>query len=409
MHSSFPATLTPRERALMEAKFEIITSEASYLKSLNLLRNHYMNHPIFRDQNLVNSRDRKSLFAHIVPVHECSERLLSELESCWQDNIMLIGLSKRIYAIAEKYFHVYIGFCEHQGRMDRTLKRLRASKGLFSQNLELLESSSLCCGLNLHSFLMLPMQRITRLPLLIDAVFSKCHPNDDEYENWKMCLAIMNKIVTQCNEAATKSDQAYEIEKISRQLEFNPTVIRPLAIAPAGVLAPGTKPRFLVKKGEFTHLIWRGDDAKLTFGKKFTKVTIYAFLFSDLLVLTKRKGEEQFSVFDYCPRNMLTITSGDALPQVPTKDLNSQTSKNLILMTLLENHQRKTSELVSACALIIIWNIFNFTNFFSAAIMPFSFRTREMATGHASTRVRDSRREIIRTMGLSAGYSQACL
>ncbi|XP_075164008.1 ephexin isoform X2 [Haematobia irritans] len=349
INSMILPTLTPRERALMEAKFEIITSEASYLKSLNLLRNHYMNHPMFRDTNIVNSRDRKALFAHIIPVHDCSERLLSELESCWQDNIMLIGLSKRIYAIAEKYFHVYVGFCEHQGRMDRTLKHLRASKSLFAQNLELLEKSPDCCGLILHSFLMLPMQRITRLPLLIDAVFSKCHPNDDEYENWKMCLAIMNKIVAQCNDAATKSEQAYEIEKISRQLEFNPSVIRPLAIAPAGVLAPGTKPRFLVKKGEFTHLIWRGDDAKLTFGKKFSKVTIYAFLFSDLLVLTKRKGEEKFSVFDYCPRNMLTITSGDVLPQVPTKDLNSQTSKNLILMTLLENHQRKTNELLLSC------------------------------------------------------------
>ncbi|XP_037823877.1 rho guanine nucleotide exchange factor 16 isoform X2 [Lucilia sericata] len=342
-------TMTPRERALMEAKFEIITSEASYLKSLNLLRTHYMNHPVFRDQNIVSSRDRKSLFAHIVPVHECSEKLLTELESCWQDNIMLIGLSKRIYAIAEKHFHVYVGFCEHQGRMDRTLKHLREGKGLFAQNLELLESSPACCGLNLHSFLMLPMQRITRLPLLIDAVFSKCHPNDDEYENWKMCLAIMNKIVTQCNEAANKSEQAFEIERISRQLEFNPSVIRPLAIAPAGVLAPGTKPRYLVKKGELTHLIWRGDDAKLTFGKKFSKTTIFAFLFSDLLVLTKRKAEEQFSVFDYCPRNMLTITSGDSLPQLPTKDLNSQTSKNLILMTLLENHERKTVELLLSC------------------------------------------------------------
>ncbi|XP_065360874.1 rho guanine nucleotide exchange factor 16 isoform X2 [Calliphora vicina] len=342
-------TMTPRERALMEAKFEVITSEASYLKSLNLLRAHYMNHPVFRDQNVVSSRDRKSLFAHIVPVHECSEKLLTELESCWQDNIMLIGLSKRIYAIAEKHFHVYVGFCEHQGRMDRTLKHLREGKGLFAQNLELLESSPACCGLNLHSFLMLPMQRITRLPLLIDAVFSKCHPNDDEYENWKMCLAIMNKIVTQCNEAANKSEQAFEIERISRQLEFNPSVIRPLAIAPAGVLAPGTKPRYLVKKGELTHLIWRGDDAKLTFGKKFSKTTIFAFLFSDLLVLTKRKAEEQFSVFDYCPRNMLTITSGDSLPQLPTKDLNSQTSKNLILMTLLENHERKTVELLLSC------------------------------------------------------------
>ncbi|XP_018804316.1 PREDICTED: uncharacterized protein LOC108978466 [Bactrocera latifrons] len=341
INSCVLATLTPRERSLQEAKFEIITSEASYLKSLNLLRSHFMNHPIFRDTNVVSARDRKALFAYIVPVHECSERLLTEMESCWQDNIMLIGLGKRIYTMAEKYFHVYISFCEHQGRMDRTLRRLKETRGIFAQNLHLLETSPTCCGLNLHSFLMLPMQRITRLPLLIDAVFSKVSSSDDEYENWKMTLAIMNKIVTQCNEAANRCEQAYEIERIARQLEF-PSTIRALAIAPVGVPAAGSKPRFLVKCGELTHFIWRGDDVKLTFGKKFSKVAIYAFLFSDLLVLTKRKGEEQFIVFDYCPRSMLTISSGDL------RDI-SQTHKNLILMTLLENHERKTVELLLSC------------------------------------------------------------
>uniref|UniRef100_A0A0A1X5J7 Ephexin-1 n=1 Tax=Zeugodacus cucurbitae TaxID=28588 RepID=A0A0A1X5J7_ZEUCU len=341
INSCILSTLLPRERSLQEAKFEIITSEASYLKSLNLLRSHFMNHPIFRDTNVVSARDRKALFAYIVPVHECSERLLTEMESCWQDNIMLIGLSKRVYTMAEKYFHVYISFCEHQGRMDRTLRRLKETRGVFAQNLQLLETSPICCGLNLHSFLMLPMQRITRLPLLIDAVFSKVSPNDDEYENWKMTLAIMNKIVTQCNDAANRCEQAYEIERIASQLEF-PSTMRALAIAPVGVPVTGSKPRFLVKRGQLTHFVMRGDDVKLTFGKKISKVAIYAFLFSDLLVLTKRKGEEQFIVFDYCPRSMLTITSGDL------RDI-SQTHKNLILMTLLENHERKTVELLLSC------------------------------------------------------------
>ncbi|XP_055909963.1 uncharacterized protein LOC129944511 [Eupeodes corollae] len=340
-------TLSPRERSLQEAKFEIITSEASYLKSLNLLRSHFMSHHTFHDTTILSSRDRKALFSYITPVHECSERLLSELEACWQDNIMLLGLSKSIYACAEKNFQVYVAYCEHQGRMDRSLRRLKEAKGIFCQKLEELESDSVCCGLTLHSFLMLPMQRITRLPLLIDAVFSKVQPDDDEYDNWKLTLAILNKIVAQCNEAANRCEQAYEIERISKQLEF-PSHIRALAIAPAGVAATGAKPRFLVKKGELVQLIWRGDDAKLTFGKKFIKSNIYAFLFSDLMVLTKRKGEELFTVFDYCPRNMLTISSGDSIPQLPTKDAN-QTGKNLILMTLLENNERKTVELVLSC------------------------------------------------------------
>lgn len=41
---------------------------------------------------------------------------------------------------------------------------------------------------------MLPMQRITRLPLLVDAVLSKLKPDDDEFDNWKMTLALLNKV-----------------------------------------------------------------------------------------------------------------------------------------------------------------------------------------------------------------------
>ncbi|BFF99303.1 rho guanine nucleotide exchange factor 5 [Drosophila madeirensis] len=350
IHSGILPTLKARERSLQEAKFEIITSEASYLKSLSLLRRHFMNNSAFVDSSVLSPRDRKALFSYIVPVHECSERLLTELECCWQDNIMLHGLSRCIYEIAERHFHVYIAFCEHQGRMDRTLRRLKEAKnGVFQQHLEKLEASPSCCGLNLHSFLMLPMQRITRLPLLIDAVFSKESPhNQEEYESWKRTLALVQKVVAQCNEAANRWEQAYELERISKQLEF-PSHIRALAIAPVGVPKQGAKPRFLVKRGELTHLVWRGDDAKLTFGKRFTKSSIYAFLFSDLLVLCKRRGESSFSVFDYCPRSMLTIASGDTLPQLPTKDIKDQAGKNLILMTLLENCDRKTVELVLSC------------------------------------------------------------
>lgn len=194
MFSYFLVTLSQNEQRLQEAKFEILTSEASYLKSLSLLRSHFMNHPAFRDQQHLDAQDRKALFSFIIPVQECSDRLLCDLESCWQDSIMLLGLSKSIYKHAEKYFHVYISYCEHQGRLDRTLKRLKENNGSFKESLDHLENDSILCGLNLHSFLMLPMQRITRLPLLIDAVMTKLKSDDEEFENWKMTLAILNKV-----------------------------------------------------------------------------------------------------------------------------------------------------------------------------------------------------------------------
>lgn len=340
----FSATLTPTEKRIQEAKFEILTSEASYLKSLNLLKSHFMNHPAFRDVNVLGAADRKTLFSYTIPVLDCSEKLLTDLENCWQDNIMLIGLSDSIFKHAECSFRVYVNYCEHQVRLDRILKKLKESNKKFCEVLEQLESDPICCGLSFHSFLMLPMQRITRLPLLIDAVLSKLKADDDEYENWKMTLALLSKIVSQCNEAAHKCEQIYEMQYISRQIEF-PSDISPLPIVPMGIPAPNSRRRALVRRGELVHLIWRGDDGKLTFGKKFTKSTIYVFLFTDLLVLTKKKSDDSYLVFDYCCRSMLTVSSGDVIPQLPTKEV-AMAGKHLILMTLLENHQGKTAELV---------------------------------------------------------------
>lgn len=206
---------------------------------------------------------------------------------------------------------------------------------------------NLFSGLSLHSFLMLPMQRVTRLPLLVDAVLSKLKTDDDEFGSWKMTLAILNKIVSQCNEAAKRSAQSHEMEVLSRQIEF-PQSIRPLAILPVGIPAAGISPtRSLVRRDELTHLVWRGEDnGKLTFGKKFTKTPVYLFLFTDLLVLSKKRSEESFAVFDYCARSMLTVSSGEVIPQLPTKDL-PLAGKHLILLTLLENYDGKMIEMVT--------------------------------------------------------------
>ncbi|XP_050073177.1 uncharacterized protein LOC126561256 [Anopheles maculipalpis] len=348
-NSEILATLTPTEKRLQEAKFEILTSEASYLKSLNLLRTHFVNHPAFRDTRILSSAERKTLFSSIIPVQECSDRLLCDLENCWQDNIMLLGLSHSIYKHAEKHFHVYVTYCEHQAKIDRTLKTLRANKPEFARTLTALESDPVCCSLSLSSFLMLPMQRITRMRLLLDAVLQRCHPeDDDEFSSWESTFVLINRILTQCNDAAHRSEQLYEMELLSRQIEF-PTNVRPLAIVPCGIgAAPSTMHRKLEKRGELVHMLWRGDDAKLTFGKKFSKSNVYAFLFTDLLVLTKKKSDESYLVIDYCQRALLTVSSGDIVPGLPAKEMQTL-GKNLIIMTLLENHEGKTIEMILSC------------------------------------------------------------
>ena len=57
---------------------------------------------------------------------------------------------------------------------------------MFREYLRRLESDKCCQNLNIQSFLLLPMQRITRLPLLILAILNRTpldHPDHDLVEN----------------------------------------------------------------------------------------------------------------------------------------------------------------------------------------------------------------------------------
>lgn len=70
----------------------------------------------------------------------------------------------------------------------------RDQRGRFYEHLCILEQSPACQGLGLHSFLMLPMQRITRFPLLIDAVLKRLDQSDEEYPICQSALSILNHV-----------------------------------------------------------------------------------------------------------------------------------------------------------------------------------------------------------------------
>jgi len=52
--------------------FEVLTSEASYLRSLRVLTEHFLNSRELEDTMII--RDRKTLFSNIHKIQEVSER-----------------------------------------------------------------------------------------------------------------------------------------------------------------------------------------------------------------------------------------------------------------------------------------------------------------------------------------------
>ena len=110
-------------------------------------------------------------------------------------NDPLDGLCEVVRDHAKHHFQVYVKYCSNQVDQGKLLKEL-GENPRFVEALKELESSPVCQALKMQSFLMLPMQRITRLPLLIGAIFSRLEENSAEYEPCQEAMEIIDKVMS---------------------------------------------------------------------------------------------------------------------------------------------------------------------------------------------------------------------
>ncbi|NWV08919.1 ARHGQ factor, partial [Ptilonorhynchus violaceus] len=145
----------------------------------------------------------------------------------------------------------------------------------FKEVLSRIESHEDCRNLPMISFLILPMQRVTRLPLLMDTICQKTPKDSAKYENCKQALKEVSKVhsrVIPVKEGCTCTSQ---VGDEGLKCDF-------LALQPFPLVSSS---RWLVKRGELTAYV---EDTGL-FSKRTSKQQVYFFLFNDVLIITKKK------------------------------------------------------------------------------------------------------------------------
>ncbi|KAJ7401989.1 Rho guanine nucleotide exchange factor 26 [Pitangus sulphuratus] len=282
--------ISQEERKRQEAIFEVISSEHSYLLSLEILIRMFKNS---RELSLTMTKtESHHLFSNITDVYEASKKFFEELEARHQNNIFIDDISDIVEKHAASTFDPYVKYCTNEVYQQRTLQRLLSTNPAFKEVLSRIESHEDCRNLPMISFLILPMQRVTRLPLLMDTICQKTPKDSPKYENCKQALKEVSKLVRLCNEGARKMERTEMMYTINSQLEFK---IKPFPLVSSS--------RWLVKRGELTAYV---EDTGL-FSKRTSKQQVYFFLFNDVLIITKKKSEESYNVTEYSLRDQLVV------------------------------------------------------------------------------------------------------
>ncbi|KAK3096874.1 hypothetical protein FSP39_004312 [Pinctada imbricata] len=324
-------SVTSHERKIQESMFEIITSEASYLKSLNVLIDVFLMSQEFSSEHshkcVITRQERHVLFSNVGAVREASEKFLSDLEERWQQSVFITDICDIIQKNASQRFECYVRYCSNQTFQERATQELM-KRPEFEEAVRRLERDPMCQGLPMISFLLLPMQRITRLPLLVDAICHRLDPATERHRSAKKALDALNRVVRKCNDGARRMQQTEQMCHLVQNLEFK---VKEIPLISAS--------RYLVKQGELTRVMTEA--SKGLFGKgKASKQSVFVYLFNDIFLISKRKGNNIYSVTDYANRNAVHVENIEH----PEKGF-----KNLFRVVLLENYDQRQVEMVFSC------------------------------------------------------------
>ncbi|KAM3617575.1 uncharacterized protein V6R79_008375 [Siganus canaliculatus] len=271
------------ERKLQEAKFELVTSEASYIRSLTIAVDHFM-----LSQELaecLGAQDKQWLFSKLPEVKDVSERFLQDLEHRLEEDILRFDVCDIVLEHCPALRRVYLPYVTNQAYQEQTYQRLLHENPRFPGILARLEEDPVCQRLPLTSFLILPFQRITRLKMLVENILKRTTPGSRDEDTATKAFNELKKIIRECNSSVQSMKRMEELIHLNKKIHFEGKIF-PLI----------SQSRWLVKHGELLEV----DTQMMSISGSKLKIPtkpVYLHLFNDCLLLSRRKDTWKFMVF----------------------------------------------------------------------------------------------------------------
>ncbi|EMD34285.1 hypothetical protein CERSUDRAFT_117167 [Gelatoporia subvermispora B] len=260
--SSALEEIPPRERRRQEAIFELIATEAAYVRDLQLIVEVFY-------ANLLSVLDPKAItviFANVEDLLLTNTTFLSCLEERQKECRLYVDRIGDILKSNMAQMTAYMEYCINQATAAKVLQSMRQSNPELGQRLQRLREDPAARNLDLSSYLLSPMQRITRYPLLIKQIVHYTDPSDDR-KQVERALKMAEKILEHINEAIREQEGRERLKVISQDLWIGQGRLD--LTAPTRYMGP----RKLLREGLLM---------KAKSGRK-----LRAFLCSDILVLTE--------------------------------------------------------------------------------------------------------------------------
>ncbi|XP_055889839.1 intersectin-1-like [Biomphalaria glabrata] len=206
--------LTKDERKRQQAIQELINTEESYNADMQIALEVFKKPMI--SNNIAPKEKVNQIFINWEELIVCNKKLLQALrvrkKMCGKNGVIVsIG---DILCESLPHMNPYMRFCSCQLSAAAALQKISESSPTFVQFHKLCMQNPKVKGIHLSGYLLKPMQRITRYPLLIEKILSCTPPDHADRTNLEEALTMAQELCSQANQCVKEKQNSDSLEWI---------------------------------------------------------------------------------------------------------------------------------------------------------------------------------------------------
>ncbi|KAL9542210.1 hypothetical protein MBANPS3_008720 [Mucor bainieri] len=207
------------ERKRQEAIFELIATERSYLSDLQMIINVF-----YTDSGKYLSQDERDVvFSNIDDLLICNTALLSDMETRQREQANVVDKIGDVFLKHADSLQCYSTYCRNQSYATKFLQKKREDDQWFEVFLKTAQTRSECRSLDLSHFLLEPVQRITRYPLLLRQILNCTPKKHPDYALVRSALSIAQRVLEDVNEETRRFENIQKMSELSRIIDMEAT------------------------------------------------------------------------------------------------------------------------------------------------------------------------------------------
>uniref|UniRef100_A0A8C3R9E5 Intersectin-1 n=1 Tax=Cyanoderma ruficeps TaxID=181631 RepID=A0A8C3R9E5_9PASS len=261
--------LTPTERKRQGYIHELIVTEENYVNDLQLVTEIFQK-PLMESE-LVTEKEVAMIFVNWKELIMCNIKLLKALRvrKKMSGEKMPVKMIGDILTAQLPHMQPYIRFCSCQLNGAALIQQKTDEVPEFKEFVKRLAMDPRCKGMPLSSFLLKPMQRVTRYPLIIKNIIENTPENHPDHSHLKHALEKAEELCSQVNEGVREKENSDRLEWIQAHVQCEGLSEQLVFNSVTNCLGPR----------KFLH------SGKLYKAK--SNKELYGFLFNDFLLLTQ--------------------------------------------------------------------------------------------------------------------------